>query len=434
MSERRGLLVPARRSIFVKLVAIMAAMAFGIVLLVAGFFVHVVTPKVDVAMERVLTAYAEQLAGQSLDRETADQLAQRLDLTISYDGPRGSWTVAPVGGARPSAVAPTQQHARHLVEAPDGGSYAFSWNVGMPLKAAHDRLLLLLLLLIVGVLVAGHEVLRRSLRPLRLLIAGVERFGSGALEAEVPRRSQDELGALTDTFNQMARRVKEMLDLREQLLLDVSHELRSPLTRMKVALALMPEEDESRRRIAADVAQMETMVSSILELGRLSDARGLHIEHLDLVAMVNEVGAQFREIPPGLQTTLPQKPLFLNADAERLRTLLRNLLENATKYSLAESPPTELTLEADSDVVVMTIRDHGQGVSEQDLGVIFEPFRRVDPSRSKRTGGVGLGLSICRRIVAAHGGEIRAEPSPAGGLTIVATLGRRVGAGASDQR
>ena len=403
-------------------------MAVSIVILVAGFFVHVVTPHVDDALGRVLGAYAEQLAAQSPDREAAAAAARRLGITISHEGPDGSWAIGPNGPIPPPAPARDDwwASASHVVKAQDGGAYAFSWDVGVPLEAAHDRLLLLLLGLIVAVLLVGHEVLRRGLRPVRLLAEGADRIGAGDFDIEIPRQSQDELGALTEAFNQMARRVKEMLAWRDQLLLDVSHELRSPLTRMKVALALLAEGDE-RGRLEADVVQMETMVSSILELERLSDARGLHVERVDLSATAREVSEQLRDVPPGVEGTLPKEPVFVEADAERLRTLLRNLLENAAKYSLGDSRPTEFVLHANDDEVTLTIRDHGQGVSEEDLPVIFEPFRRADRSRSKKTGGFGLGLSICRRIVEAHGGQIRAEHSPERGLTMIVTLPTHLG-------
>ena len=260
-------LVPAHKSIFVKLLGIMVGMAACLMLMVSGFFVLVVDPGVGGAVDRVLDAYARSVAASSPDLETARRVASQAGLAISYRGPRGAWTTSS------AEAAAHWSHAEHVAQAPDGGTYTFSWEFGRSIRSAHDKLLALLLLVMVAVVVVAHEVIRRALRPVKLLYAAAGRIGEGQLDVEVERSSSDELGALTEAFNQMARRVKEMIELRDRLLLDVSHELRSPLTRMKVALALLPENDK-RDGMEADVAEMEGMITGILEIERLRDGRG----------------------------------------------------------------------------------------------------------------------------------------------------------------
>jgi signal transduction histidine kinase len=384
----------------------------------------VVNPQIDEALDRVLQAYAETVAAQQPDQETAREISRRVGLSIAHDGPQGSWTTSRSGGETSLGLtAADWSHARHVVESLGGGRYGFSWEVGVPIKAAHDKLVMLLLALIVGVVLLAHEALRYSLRSVRLLYAGVARISDGDLDVEIPRRSRDELGALTDAFNQMARRIKEMIARRDQLLLDVSHELRTPLTRMKVALALVPESPK-RARMESDVEEMEITIQGILELERLRDPRGLHVDRHDIVALVREVSRPFAETRPGVRLVLPESPIDVTFDLERVRTLLRNLLDNAAKYSLPDSRPVTITVGLERESVVVRVRDDGPGLAEADLRSVFEPFFRADSSRSKKTGGLGLGLSICKRIVEAHDGDIRAESNPDRGITVVVTLPR----------
>ena len=291
------------------------------------------------------------------------------------------------------------------------------------MDAVHTKLLWLLLVLILSVVIVAHAVIRRALRPLRSLQDGVARMSEGDLDVVLEERTRDEFGALIDAFNRMVRRVKEMVRARDQLLLDVSHELRSPLTRMRVALALVPEGDK-RRRMTADVAEMETMIAELLELERLRDGRGIRTERQDLLPIVREAVRAFEDKPPGARLLAAKEQILLDLDAERVRTVLRNLMENAIKYSLSESRAVEVTVEADAENVSVRVTDDGPGLPEADIDRLFEPFYRVDPSRSKKTGGYGLGLSMCRRIMEAHGGTIVGKNNAGRGATFTLTFKR----------
>ncbi len=288
---------------------------------------------------------------------------------------------------------------------------------------AHEGLLVLFLLVILGVVVSAHLMLRHLLRPLRELNDAVTRLGAGELDVQVRRTTVDEFGRLTDAFNEMVSRVREMIDARDQLLIGVSHELRSPLTRMKVALALLPN-DEQRARLAADVAEMERMVAELLELERLRAGGGICAEHQDLVPIVREVAAGWEGRPPGVRGLTPPGEIAVDVDGAKIRTVLRNLLENATKYSLPDSRPIEVAVSDGANGAVVRVTDDGVGIPESDVDRIFEPFFRVDPSRSKSTGGYGLGLSICKRVVEAHGGSIAVERTTNRGSSFVLTFPR----------
>ncbi len=249
------------------------------------------------------------------------------------------------------------------------------------------------------------------------------RLGSGQLEVELPVRTRDEFGALTDAFNRMVRRVGEMIEARDQLLLDVSHELRSPLTRMKVALELMPG-SENKDQLAADVGEMERMVSELLELERLRSGRGLNPSLQKLGPILCEVATRFEHRRPGVHISAALDGIQLNIDGDKIRTVLQNLLENAFKYSLPESRPVEISTTDNHESVVIRVSDDGMGIPKEHAASIFEPFFRADRSRSRRTGGYGLGLSICKRIMQAHGGDISYENNAGRGASFILTFPR----------
>jgi signal transduction histidine kinase len=275
----------------------------------------------------------------------------------------------------------------------------------------HDRLVLALIVAIIGLTVVAHGIIRRALAPIRSLHQGVSSLAAGELEVVVPRRSDDELGGLADAFNQMVGRVREMVRSRDRLLLDVSHELRSPLTRMRVALALW-DEGEPRRRLERNVAEMEAMVTELLELERLRAGHGIEAGPHDLVEIVRDAVLAFSDRPHGVVLGESPASRRLEIDPARIRSVLNNLLENALRYALPDSGPVRVTVREEGQSVQVRVEDDGPGLPAEDLSRLFEPFFRVDRSRSRRTGGYGLGLSLCRRIMEAHRGTIEARNRP----------------------
>jgi signal transduction histidine kinase len=431
-----------RESVFAKLVAIMVTMAACLLLLVGGFFRLIVSPNLVGSLNRVAEAYSRSVAATSPDLETARRLAAGLDLEVRYDGPEGTWSTAgdlPTveevrkSGQRPGAHEVLPRRDYHLVPAPRAGTYLFAWTFGRRMQEAHGVLLALLLLVMAAVVVTAHAVLRRLLGPLRVLSDGVERLSGGELDVELPRRGRDEFGRLTDAFNHMVARVREMIGARDQLLTDVSHELRSPLTRMKVALELLPD-DGQRTRLAGDVVEMERMVAELLELERLRLRRDLSVAPQDLMPILREIAERFEDNPPGVRVTSTSFEVMVDIDGEEIRTVLRNLLENAVKYSLPQSRPIEVTVVQNSDSVTVRVTDDGAGIPDGDVDRIFEPFFRVDRSRSHATGGYGLGLSICKRVMEAHGGSIAVERTGSRGSSFILIFPRRVPTGVNADR
>jgi signal transduction histidine kinase len=292
-------------------------------------------------------------------------------------------------------------------------------HAGIDIGKAHAMLLTASLIVVFGVVLLTQRVLQHLLRPLRELNDGVTRLGEGDLSVNIPRTTSDEFGTLTDAFNQMATRVREMIVVRDQLLVDVSHELRSPLTRLKVALELMPDDTE-RVRLSREVAEMERMITGLLELERLRAGRGVTLVRQDIVPLVHEVAATFEDRAPGVEVSIDgARAIMLDVDAEQLRTVLRNLLENAVKYSLPDSRAIRVSVSNNGNGTVVRVSDDGAGIPGEDAERIFEPFFRVDRSRSKESGGYGLGLSICKRVMEAHGGRIAVEKTNGRGASFV---------------
>lgn len=165
----------------------------------------------------------------------------------------------------------------------------------------------------------------------------------------------------------MAARVKEMLRARDQLVVDVSHELRSPLTRMKVALALL-RDSPKKAQAEADVGEMEGMTTELLELERLRDGRGLRTTRADLVALLHDAAQAHADTPPGVRVSASPPEIQLDLDVDGVRTVLRNLLGNAVKYSLPDSRPIELSATRDANCLIVRVVDDGPGIPQEAHG------------------------------------------------------------------
>lgn len=286
---------------------------------------------------------------------------------------------------------------------------------------SYGGILLLVIVVVAVILTMSYLVVRWLFRPLGWLTTGMQKMSGGKLDTTIPIRKHDELGDLAATFNDMSMKIRDQIRARQQLLLDVSHELRSPLTRMKVAAEFIAE-DRIKDRISADLDEMEVMTSEILESERLtSDQGGLVLQQVDLRELVTELSALYDGRSPGVDVRA-EVSVQVMVDPERIRMVLRNVVDNALKYSQNQMRPVKIRLVSSRDHAVITIEDFGEGIPGDDLAMIFEPFYRVDKSRHKKTGGYGLGLSLCRTIMAAHGGSIDVESRLGEGATFTVVV------------
>ena len=270
-------------------------------------------------------------------------------------------------------------------------------------------------LTVVMVIVVVWLTLSRLTGPLRKLAGAVERLGRGEAVAELPETGPDELRRLTSAFNEMQARLSRFISERTTLLAALGHDLRSPLTAIRVR-AEMVEDDENRERLTAIIEEMQDMVEATLSFaqGMVTSESSLSIELSgflsDLCRDITETGGTV-ELKSAPELTVRLRP---NA----MRRALRNVIENAIRYG----GRVEVCLERAGDLARVTVSDSGPGIPEEDLERVFDPFVRVEKSRSTETGGTGLGLSIARTIVHAQGGEIRLSNRAGGGLTAIITL------------
>jgi signal transduction histidine kinase len=411
-----------RRSLFFKLVLIYLGTTLVLMLTVGVFFrlTFERPQRAETPFGKHLQKYAEHLAdelGDPPQRDRAVRLAQDLGVQSRVQSPAGEWTTiadfppaAALTGrtSDPRRVRRFGRYRDHFFAILDrrGIRYTFLFQ-NEPLRGGGRRAFVWLLTLIGVVLSGSYLVVRWLFRPLSWLNAGVQEIAKGNFAHQVPVRSGDELGRLTESFNFMAARVSDMVRAREQLLLDVSHELRSPLTRMKVGLEFVKEETV-RRQLQQETRELETMVTELLEAERLSsDYGGLQTTDADLVKLVRELVETYRERQPNILVASAPETLSLRLDVERVRIALRNVMENALKYSPAAGPPVEVRIERDERAALVSVRDYGPGIPPEEQARVFEPFYRVDKSRGRATGGYGLGLSLARKIMTAHRGDIR---------------------------
>ena len=251
------------------------------------------------------------------------------------------------------------------------------------------------------------------LRPLDDIRAGARRFGAGDFAQPIPVRHAhrpDELGQLAATINTMGQDIQQMLDAKRALLLAISHELRSPLTRARLHTELLPEDaavSTHRQALLRDLAEMSRLVSDLLESERLAGRHAaLQRQPTDLATLAREVAADFPDVVLHLVHSLPPQ----NVDPARLRLLLRNLLNNARRHSADAPHPPELHLRHWGEGGwEMAVRDHGPGVQSEQLTQLAQPFYRPDVARTPHAGGVGLGLYLCRLVAEAHGGRLELE-------------------------
>ena len=261
------------------------------------------------------------------------------------------------------------------------------------------------------------------IRPIRWIKAGADRIGRGDLDYRIPATRRDDLGSLTVDINRMADDVQGMLEAKQQMLLAISHELRSPLTRTKVALEFLDDET-TKQSILDDVVEMENLITDLLESERLNTRHSkLQLSPVDLVGLIgNLVENEFLQQKDRLDIRVPGSPVCRDVDETRIRLLLKNLIDNALCYSPDDRDRVVVALDAGPDAVKIAVRDKGPGMSPDDVQRVTEPFYRADPARCRDTGGFGLGLYLCRRIAEAHGGSLQIESSVGQGTSVTLEL------------
>ena len=381
-------------------------LAVGTVIVFVGGTRLALTGGFEMLVKPLLSDYVDRLAaevGSPPDVSHAQALTERLPIAVRIDGPTVNWSSHPgknLGWAPQRAEDDLTSVLTRTTA--DGHRIRFGlgnmvWHERHPWMGAAPLVGLLLLTL------AAYATVRRIFRPLDDIRAGALRYGEGDFSRPIPMRRHDELGDLASQVNAMATGLQGMLKGQRALLLAISHELRSPLTRARLNAELSAESTE-RQALLRDLALMSELITDLLESERLAaGTAALKREATDLNTLVREVvatgfGGQ------ALQLTLDDELPPLLLDRPRATMLVRNLVDNACRHGAGG--PVTVSTRVDGDCVLLTVRDHGTGVPEDQLSRLAEPFYRPDVARTRAGGGVGLGLYLCRLVAQSHGGTL----------------------------
>lgn len=357
--------------------------------------------------------------GRVVPREVAEAaIAARSGTEISAERMRTLLTSLR-GDERPLVLVASAEGsllARVLFKPPFGG-----WS---------QLVIALIVSALVSVLLAWYVA-----APLARIRASTRRFAEGELDARVGHLRfgrSSEMTALASEFDRMAERIKVLIENNRRLVRDVSHELRSPLARLRVALELArgqqgAEAEHSMNRIERESDRLGSMLAQAIELSRLETRSERPSETFALDELLEDViaNADYEGAPLGRTVVLVASSGFaITGSRDALYSAVENIVRNALHYT-SDSSVVEVYLDRDSSsptTAIVRIRDHGPGVGEADLERIFEPFFRTDSARARSSGGTGLGLAIAHRAIANHHGSVQANDADGGGLEVVIRL------------
>lgn len=429
-------------SLHIRLVLVFMALAVAVAVTFMGGVQRAVAVGWREAARPLLMDYVDRLTadiGSPPSIARAQAIANRLPVTLRIDGPQVNWASHPEQ-PEPDWMSDKFHRQEHWADGESGrrllqrttadghhiefGLNALSWEKRP--RIAWGTLTVLLLLTALA-----YVYVRHLLRPLDDIRSGAQRFGDGDFAQAIPVRHvhrPDELGQLAATINTMGDDIHQMLEAKRALLLAMSHELRSPLTRARLNTELLPESADvviQRQALLRDLGEMAELITDLLESERLAGRHAaLHRESTDLAELarevIDELGVRHAGAADIALHVAQGLPLVL-LDRSRLRLVLRNLLDNSLRHTESAALPPELHVRVADQTVAIEVRDHGCGVPPEHLPHLAQAFYRPDTARQRSTGGVGLGLYLCRLVAQAHGGQLHmrnAEP----GLSVAVTL------------
>jgi signal transduction histidine kinase len=274
------------------------------------------------------------------------------------------------------------------------------------------------------ILLIAFLVVQKMISPIQTIQDGTTRIGSGELQHRITVKQKDELGILAKEINLLAKNVQDMLEAKQRLNLGVSHELRSPITRARLQIEML-EQSQHKEELLNEINAMETIISNLLDSEAINyghkklDLKTFHIES-KIKALISK--APYLE---NIQTSISSdiNNLEIEADEVLFEVMLKNVLENASRFTPSNRALIELTLEEiNSQSIHITIRDFGPGFNKDDLEKVTEPFFRTSQSRSRESGGFGLGLYLSKQIVLAHAGFLKIKNHPDQGAVVSVEL------------
>jgi signal transduction histidine kinase len=377
----------------------------------------------EILSELAQAALPEAEAPREVQQAALESLRARVRGSLAlytHDGERLAASGGPLPAPEPGRTASGWIHS------PDG---RHAWAIGLPdgrwlvARIRPQRpnpmlgLFFALGLIALGVAVTAYPVVRRLTRRLERLQASVEALGAGNLASRVAIDGADEVSALAASFNRAAERIEQLVAAHKTLLANASHELRSPLARIRMGIEMLKADarPELREEIARDIAELDALIDEILLASRLEAVKQPDsAESIDLLALLAEECAR-------ADAALEGEPVTVRGDARLLRRAARNLLENARRHGGGTAVEATLTKTA-AGAARIEICDRGPGVPETERERIFEPFYRPAGAR-EREGGIGLGLALVRQIARKHGGDARCLAREGGGSRFLLELG-----------
>lgn len=425
-----------RHSLSAKLLGLFLLTAVALALVVQFGFRLGVSDRFRAAAEPHLSEYVEHLLdeiGDPPELQRARALAERLPIEIAIRGPELNWStpaVPPESGrydlhrhilADGREIEIGRGHGQLLIRTRIGEHSIHLAPAGLSDFEGAPWAALLTIAGVLAVLALAYHAIGRLFRPIETVRRGVARFGTGELDHRIDVRRRDELGALAASVNDMAGEIQRMLEAKRQLLLAISHELRSPLTRAKVQLELL-DDNPARQDLGADLREIEDLLAELLESERLNHRHApLQRQAVDPAELIE---ALIRERFAGSKIAqhLQDRGTYIALDPARVRLLIRNLLDNALRHTPKGAAAPEIYSDYRDSHWRLRVRDRGPGIPAEHLDRLTEPFYRVDPSRGRRTGGYGLGLYLCKMIAEAHGGRLEVDSEPGQGTTVEVNL------------
>jgi signal transduction histidine kinase len=372
-----------------------------------------------------------ELAVLPQEAQTSAWLTTMLAAQSKY-----AWTRIDVSTGRPRAVGPIApprlerippQTAEELpmptaivffvasFVAPDGAVLAVRPFLPGRSQGAAAVLAAWLVTFLIAASLVGWWAIARIAAPLGLLARATERFGRGISDEALPRKGAREIRTIADSFAEMRRRVARFVGDRTTMIAAISHDLRTPLTRMRLRVERV-EDADLRAALSRDIDALEAIARETLDFARIDDAPGAP-DRVDLASLLQTLADERADMGQDVRCT-PQAPLVVAARADALRRALGNLVDNAVAYGgLARIAVVDLP-----DAVRIDIDDDGPGIPENRLEDVFRPFVRLEDSRNRTTGGTGLGLAIARNLSRAQGGDVVLANRAGGGLRASLTL------------
>ena len=315
---------------------------------------------------------------------------------------------------------------RTYAKIPFGDYTIFLVTPKMSVAAQRTYIIELIIAITLLVFLICYAMVQRIFRPIKSIEEGATRIGQGELEYRINVKQKDELGSLAQKINQLAVNVQEMLAAKQRLNLGVSHELRSPLTRARLEVELL-EDSKIKEDLLNEINAMETIIANLLDSEAINYGhKKLKLELFELSDMISQLIQKSGFLADSNIAFIPlDYAAQVEADKTLFEVMIKNILENALRYNPVEGEPIQIRVEQVENTYEIKIRDFGPGFSKEDLTKVTEPFYRTGQSRSRQSGGFGLGLYLCKQIVEAHQGTIAIANHEKAGAVVVITIPKR---------